>query len=273
MAELHQLEFFLLRYVGDPTRGERINLGVVAVAANSDQVNGFADVRFVNNWARLRCFDPLVDPEELLAIENEIRRELQDPVTRAESIRRLNDSWSNAVRFERLQGCLTESPALEMDRLCALYLAAPLILHKSLVSARQQILNTMRSELDRAGVLPLLRSNVPAAEFTMPGDPLIFDFGYASGETLKLLQAVPLQREKDIQGGTNLAGRFLGVRPRIREKLGLNSWLTAVVDDDHDATRNEVKFMLHLMDENGIAVARASEMHRVAEGIRLELLS
>jgi len=273
MAALHQLEFFLLRYVGDATRGERINLGVVAVSANSDQVNEFADVRFISNWSRLRCFDPLVETEELLAIETEVRRELQNPVTRAETIRRLNDSWSNAVRFERLQGCLTESPALEMDRLCALYLATPVILHRKLVSGRQQILNTMRSELGRAGVLPLMRINVPAAEFTMPGDPLRFDFSHTTRDSIKILQAVPLERKKDIEEASGLAGRFLGVKSKIREKFGLNTWLTAVVNDDYNPEGSESEFIQNLMDENGIAISKVNEMHSIANGIRLELLS
>ena len=272
MAELHQLEFFLLRYVGDVTRGERINLGVVAVSANPDQVNKFAEVRFVSNWSRLRCFDPLADTEELHAIESEIQRELQDPVTRAESIRRLNDSWSNAVRFERLQGCLTESPALEMDRLCALYLATPVTLHKRLVSPRQQILNIMRSELDRAGVLPLLRTNVSAAEFTMPGDPLTFDFSFTTRDALNFLHALSFERNSGIDHALAIAGHLSDIQSSVKEKLGLNAWLTAIVDDDVRA-RDQIDFTIRQMEKHGAIIAKAGEMHRVAEGIRLELLA
>src|SRR5579872_1746462 len=115
MAPLQQLEFFLLRYAGDVTKGESINLGVVAIArADSGE---FGDVRFIRNWRRLHCFDPLADVEEVQAIEREIRHDLQDPQRRAGLVKRLNDSWSNVIRFEQLQGCLTESPALEMERL------------------------------------------------------------------------------------------------------------------------------------------------------------
>ena len=69
MAVLQQLEFFLLRYAGDVTKGESINLGVVAIAPSEGDSGEFADVRFIRNWRRLHCFDPLADFEELQAIE------------------------------------------------------------------------------------------------------------------------------------------------------------------------------------------------------------
>lgn len=62
MAGLQQLEFFLLRYAGDATKGESINLGVVAISPEGQ--GGFADVRFIRNSRRLNCFDPLADVEE-----------------------------------------------------------------------------------------------------------------------------------------------------------------------------------------------------------------
>jgi len=71
MADFEHLEFFLLRYAGDITKGESINLGVVALAPEDDKT-GFADVRFTRNWRRLHCFDPLVDVEELQAIERDV---------------------------------------------------------------------------------------------------------------------------------------------------------------------------------------------------------
>jgi hypothetical protein len=272
MAEFQQLEFFVLRYAGDATKGESINLGVVAISANRGQDSGFADVRFISNWGRLRCFDPLVDVEELHAIEREIRLDLQDPLRREESLKRLNDCWSNVIRFDRLQGCLTESPALEMERFSALYLETPAAAEKRELSGRQRVLSVVRDELDKAGVLALMRANVAVAEFTRPGDPLKLDFGYAVGAESKFLHAVSLVQRHGVEQGMMLAARFLQIAEGIRAKTGAKAWLTAVVDDEIETGRDDVKFTLDLMQENGIAVARASEMHYVAEGIRLELL-
>src|ERR1700686_4259808 len=175
MAVLHQLEFFLLRYAGDATKGESINLGVVAITPSASGSSEFADVRFIRNWRRLHCFDPLADVEEVQAIEREIRQDLQDPQRRADLLKRLTDSWSNVIRFEPLQGCLTESPALELERLNTIYLETPSGTEKREITGRQRILSVMREELQKAGVLPLMQTKIAVSEYTRPGDPLKLD--------------------------------------------------------------------------------------------------
>lgn len=268
MAGLQQLEFFLLRYAGDATKGESINLGVVAIAPGDDPAGGFADVRFIRNWRRLHCFDPLADSEEVQAIEREIRRDLQDPVRRAEMLKRVNDAWSNAIRFDRLQGCLTDNPALEMERLSAIYLETPAVAEKPDLRGRGRILSVMRDALETAGVLALMQADIPMAEFTKSGDPLRMDFGYQSGTDFKFLHAVSLAQR--VEAGMILAARFPQIAAGMQSKRNAKALLTAVVDDDLPK-REEVDFALDMMRENGIVVARAAEMPAIAEGIRAEL--
>ncbi len=267
MAELHQLEFFLLRYAGDATKGESINLGVVAIAPGD--AGEFADVRFIRNWRRLHCFDPLADVEEVQAIEREIRRDLQDPQRRADLLKRLNDSWSNVIRFEQLQGCLTESPAVEMERLNTIYLEAPAGTEKRELSGRQRILSLMHDELQKAGVLALMQTDIAVAEYTRPGDPLKLDYGYSVADGVKFLHAVSFAQR--VEQGMILAARFPQIAAGMQAKKNAKAWLTAVVDDDLDRSRDEVNFALDMMQESGIVVAPASEMPRIAGRIRLEL--
>jgi hypothetical protein len=268
MADLQQLEFFLLRYAGDATKGESINLGVVAVAPEGDG-GGFADVRFIRNWRRLHCFDPLADTEEVQAIEREIRNDLQDPQKRAELLKRVNDAWSNVVRCDRLQGCLTQSPALEMERLSAIYLETPAGAERREPTGRLRIVNLMREEFEKAGVLGFMQTDVAAAEFTKPGDPLKLDFGYATGGDYKFLHAVSLSQR--VEHGMVLAARFPQIAAGMQSKRNAKAWLTAVVDDELDRSRDEANFALEMMQENGIVVARAPEMPQLAERIRAEL--
>ncbi|HEY7352917.1 MAG TPA: DUF3037 domain-containing protein [Terriglobales bacterium] len=268
MAALQQLEFFLLRYAGDVTKGESINLGVVAIAPAADGSGDFAEVRFIRNWRRLHCFDPLADNEEVLAIEREIRRDLQDPQRRAELLRRLNDSWSNAVRFEGLQGCLTESPALELERLTKIYLETPALDVRRELGSRQRIVTYIKDELEKAGVLPLMQRNIGIAEYTRPGDPLKLDFGYAVEGAYKFVQALSLAQRVD--SAMLLAARFPQIAAGMREKKGVQAWLTAVVDDELPH-RDEIDFALEMMQESGIVVVPTAKMPEVAEGIRLEL--
>jgi hypothetical protein len=269
MADLKQLEFFLLRYSGDVTKGESINLGVVAIAPENGEPGGFADVRFIRNWRRLHCFDPLADVEEVQAIEREVRQDLQDPEKRAQLLKRLSDSYSNVIRFDRLQGCLTQSPALELEKLSAMYLETPVGTERREPTGRQRILNVMRDELEKAGVLAMMQANVPTAEYTRPGDPLKLDFGYSSGDEFKFLHAVSLAQR--VEQGMILAARFPQIAAAMQQKKRVKAWLTAVVDDELDRARDEVGFALEMMQDSGIVVARAGEMPGVAEGIRLEL--
>lgn len=269
MADFEQLEFFLLRYAGDISKGECINLGVVALAPE-DEGGGFADVRFTRNWRRLHCFDPLVDVDELQAIERDIVRDLQDPQRRVELVKRMGDAWSNGVQVTALQGCQTySSPALELERLSEIYLRTPTVGELRPLTGRQRILSVMRDEFEKAGVLGLMQNNVPIADYTKAGDPLKFDFAYALPHDLKFLQAVSLAQGSD--RGTVLALKFPQIAAGVLAKRGLKAWLTAVVDDELDRERREVNFALDMMQESGIVVAPAAEMPRIAEGIRAEL--
>lgn len=269
VAELQQLEFFLLRYAGDATKGESINLGVVAIAPEGQESTGFADVRFIRNWRRLHCFDPLADTDEVEAIEREIRHDLEDPQKRADLLKRLHDSWSNLLRFDRLQGCLTESPALEMERLSAIYLETPQLSDRRELTGRQRILQMMRDELQKAGVLERMRPDVPEAEFTR-GSPYKLDFAYAVGSDFKFLHAVSVAQR--LESAISLAARFPKIAAGIKEKRNAKAWLTAIVDDNLPSQGDE-SYALNMMRDVGIAVVPTTEMPRIAEGIRLELRS
>jgi Protein of unknown function (DUF3037) len=269
MAALCQLEFFLLRYAGDATRGESINLGVVAIAPAVRDSGEFADVRFIRNWRRLHCFDPLADVEEVQAIEREIRQDLQNPQRRADLLKRLTDSWSNVIRFEQLQGCLAESPALEMERLNTIYLETPAGTEKREISGRQRILSVRRDELHKAGVLALMQTNIAVSEYTRPGDPLKLDFGYPANDGFKFLHAVSLAQR--VEQGMILAARFPQITASMQTKKGVKAWLTAVVDDDLDRSLDEVNFALDMMQEGGIIVVPVAKMPQIAEEIRIAL--
>jgi hypothetical protein len=269
MAVLQQLEFFLLRYAGDATKGESINLGVVAIARDSG-LGGFADVRFTRNWRRLHCFDPLLNTEELDAMEREIRRDLQDPQRRVELLRRAGDGWSNIIQLERLQGCLTESPAKELEKLSSLYLETFTPSEKREPSGRLRILARMKDELEKVGVLPFMVRDIAWAEYTWPGDSQKLDFGYPIEGGFKFLQAVSLAGPAT--SGMLLAGRFPKFSSSMNQKKGAKAWLTAVIDDDLPP-RDELNVALEMMRENGMMVARAAEMPRIADSIRLELQS
>ena len=269
MADFEHLDFFLLRYAGDVTKGESINLAVVAFAPESDN-GGFADIRFTRNWRRVLCFDPLADIEELEAVDRELVRALHDPQRWPEFLKRASESWSNSIQVTPLQGCLTDlSPALELQRLSTIYLETPSIQEPRALTGRQRILSVMREEFEKAGVLELMQKNVSVAEYTKVGDPLRLDFGYALADDVKFLHAVSLAQGTD--RGKVLAYEFPQIAAGVLAQRGLKAWLTAVVDDELDREREEVNYTLEMMQESGIVIVATAEMPRIAEGIRAEL--
>jgi hypothetical protein len=268
MAALQHLEFFLLRYAGDATKGESINLGVVAIGPDDGRSGGFADLRFTRNWRRLHCFDPLVDTEELEALELEIRRDLQHPERRAELLKRTGDSWSNLIRCEPLHGCLTEWPAKELEKLSSIYLETPILSQRRELAGRQRILARMEEELEKSGVLPFMLSQISVVEYTKAASLPKIDLGYSIGQSLKFLQAVSLAPR--VNAGLVWAKRFPEIAAGMREKKGVAAWMTAIVDDDVPRA-DEISLTLDLMQTNGIVVAPAARMSEIAEGIRVEL--
>src|SRR5271170_4973440 len=85
MADLKQLEFYVLRYVPYVVRAEFINIGVLLLEPNANGF-GFADARMTSDWRRVRCHEP--QPEALPAArpKNEhavIRAQMKDAFTQA----------------------------------------------------------------------------------------------------------------------------------------------------------------------------------------------
>jgi hypothetical protein len=267
MAERKQLEFFLLRYVPDAVKDEFVNIGVVMVESGANG-GGFAEVRFTRDWRRVRCLDPQADVEMLEALERDVRGQLASTQDRAVLLKRLEDSFSNAIQLSPVKGCLAEDPVTEIETMASIYLESAKVGGKREVSGRQRILATMRDEFERVGIAKFVLP-VPVAPYTKPGDPFQFDFGYRVGGEIKLFQAVSLKAGVD--AAVLLAARYPRIAPVMSKVVGAAPVLTAVIDDDLDRGQESVQFALSMMEEEKIRVAVVSEMPMIAEVARREL--
>src|SRR5436305_11971204 len=114
MADLRKCEFFLLRYVPDAVKDEFVNIGVLMLDANDQGAEAsqpFAQVRFTDDWSRVRCIDPGADIEVLEGFGETVRAELARGHEGRESLlKRLNDSFSNLIQIAPPKACLTDSP-------------------------------------------------------------------------------------------------------------------------------------------------------------------
>jgi hypothetical protein len=267
MRDRRQLEFFLLRYVPDAVKDEFVNIGLVMVEEGAGETR-FADVRFTRDWHRVRCLDPQVDVEMLAALEREIRIQLATQDERSTLMKRLEDSFSNAIQLSPAKGLVTDDPKREIEAMASMYLESIKGSGQRAVSGRQRILGKMREAFEQAGVAKLVLP-VPVAAYTRPGDPFAFDFGYRVGGEIKLFHAVSLKASVD--AAVMLAGRYPKIAKAMSEKKHAALALTAVVDDDLERGQDTVQFALSMMEEEKIRIAVAAEMPAMAEVARQEL--
>ena len=268
MADLRKLEFFLLRYVPDAVKDEFVNIGVVMLEPGANG-EGFADVRFTQDWRRVRCLDPQADIEMLEALEPDIRLRLADTHDRVVLVQKLQDSLSNVIQLSSTKACLAEAPAQEIEVLARLYMEAPKYSAVRVASGRQNILAKMREAFGQASVWGLLMHGIPVSPYTRVGDPFKFDFGYEVGNRIKLFHATSLKTSVD--QAVTLAVRYPVIAGGILKKTRQSAFLTAVVDDDLDHTNEQVQFALGMMKEAEIEIAAMAEMPGIAEQTRLDL--
>ncbi len=265
-----QCEFFLLRYVPDVVKDEFVNIGVLLLESGSNGASdGYADVRFTNDWRRVRCLDPDADLELLKHLEDELKRELATVSNREKLRQRLQDSLSNVLQLSTVKACLTESPEQEMERLFRMYLERPRVAGRIGESSRQVIQKQMRRAFEGAGVWGLMSKRIPVARYTRAGDPLKIDCGYRPNGVLKLIQAVSL--ESDIDGAKVLAYSYPAIRTGIRRVENADVELTAIVEPDLDSGNEAIGFALAILQENEIKIGTSKDLPTVADTARREL--
>lgn len=256
-------EFFLLRYVPDAVKDEFVNVGVVLMEQGE---GGWADVRFTKDWRRVRCLDPEADIEMLEGLEYELRERLREGGTPREwLLKRMEDTFSNAVRLTQAKAVLADSPQEEIGRLAEMYLERTRR-GSRMVSGRQQIFSAMRGEFERQGVWEFMRKNIAASQYTHKGDPLKVDCGYRPNGTVHLYHAVSL--ETDVNLAKVLAFTFPKLREGIAREEKADATLTAVVESELDLEDESIGFALATLKASEIVVANLSEMPRIAENVR-----
>lgn len=257
MAPKQQCRFFLLRYVPDAVKNEFVNIGLVLLPPA-----GSAEVRFTHDWSRVRCLDPQAEVEILEALEADLREKLREMNGDHEFIlRRIQDSFSNALQPTEFQGCLAESPAAEADELARIYLERSRRTQSRELSARRAIYQKMQQEFESAGVWPVMRRSVPVAQYTRSGDPLKIDCGYSPNGTVKLFHAVSLAA--DVNSAKILAFTFPQLREGIRKAESKQAELTAIVEDDLPAD-DAVSFARETLERNAIHIASVRDLPGIA---------
>jgi hypothetical protein len=266
MADKIQCRFFVLRYAPDAVKNEFINVGLVLLPPA-----GSAQVRFTRDWSRVLCLDPEADVEMLQALENDLRNQLREMNGDHDLIlRRIQDSFSNAIQPSEFQACLAASAVDEADELARLYLERPRRRQQAREpSARVAIVARMRSEFEAAGVWPLMQEKIPVSRYTRSGDPLKIDCGYSPNGTVKLFHAVTLS--SNINAAKVLAFSFPQLAHGIKKAEGKQALLTAVVEDNLPMDDESVAFARETLEQNAIRIAPVNSMAAIAREAAREL--
>lgn len=265
MDAKQQCSFFLLRYVPDAVKNEFINFGLVLLPQAAP-----AELRFSKDWSRVRALDPQADLELLEALENELRDKLQNASPDRDAVlKRVEDSFSNALQVSEFKACLADSPALEADFLAQLYLESPRRQPAREASARQRVFRRMRLEFERAGAWPAMNKNVVVSDYTRSGDPLKIDCGYGVNSVVKMFHATALKN--DVNTAKVLAFTFPRLAEGIRRAEGCRAELTAIVEDDLNRTDESIGFAFEIMEQQAIHIATVKQMPEIASIVAREI--
>jgi hypothetical protein len=278
VAERLPCEFFLIRYVPDPVKGEFTNIGVLLREPGRDEA---AQVRFTRDWTRVRCMDADADIGLLEAIEGEIAARLRmgaaDPKP---IIAMIGDTFSNSIQMTGPQASLAENVAAELDLLMKLYVEPLKVKQDRRRTGRAAIATAMRTQFERAGVWAMMRKRIAASAYTQAGDPMKIDCGYRPNGVIKMFQAVSL--EADVEAAKVLAYSAPRLREGVERVESARLELTAVVEplrsfslgddsDDSSESMERYRFGVETMESQQIRVVTMNDLARAAETARIDL--
>jgi hypothetical protein len=280
MAEKHNCEMFLVRYVPDVERGEFVNIGVVLIEANGSGESSFADVRFTRDWKKVSCFAPELERADVEILEEAVRANLQASAAavwiherqvneRELLLRGFEEHWSGSLQVAPVKGVRTAlSPLAELDLLEQRYLV-PLGRVRKEVGGRQAIFREIQRQFEKQGVWDLMLKKIPVAKYGASGDPLKIDCGYRPNGVVKMFHAVSMNTEPEL--AKSLAFSFPKLRAGIMEQEKADAELTAVVENELPGDSAITEFAMTVLLSNDIQVRKLGEMPRVAEQARVEL--
>jgi hypothetical protein len=292
VSERVPCEFFLIRYVPDPVKGEFTNIGVLLREVSGlDATASTAHVRFTRDWSRVRCMDTDADIGLLEALEGEIAARLQvdagaavNPATEPKPvISMIQDTFSNSIQMTDARACLAENMATELDLLMKMYVEPLKVKQDRRRTGRAAIAAAMRTQFERAGVWALMRKRIAASIYTRPGDPMKIDCGYRPNGVIKMFHAVSL--EADVEAAKVLAWSAPRLHEGVGRVEGAKLELTAVVeplravsdgDEEHASglepeSTERYRFGVETMESQQIRVVTMNDLTRAAETARIDL--
>ncbi|MGP0018521.1 MAG: DUF3037 domain-containing protein [Candidatus Sulfotelmatobacter sp.] len=116
------LEYFFLQYAPNALREECVNVALIQLDSGATE-RGICSFRVAKDWVgRVQSIDPDADIEMLAAVWTEFERMLSDPERSRETLRMIEDSFSNLLRASSRRKCDCEVDSSGIDLLASRYL-------------------------------------------------------------------------------------------------------------------------------------------------------
>jgi hypothetical protein len=265
MAEFkHKCDCYLIRYLPDPFKGERVNMGFVL----RDLATGKTEVRFSEHLRRVQCLEPSTDLAALLATAESLKVAFENPAMFDWNVAKFSSYWSNNLELCESQAVLTNSIETAIETLVHQYLEVAPALGKNM-AGRPLIHSQMRDAFEKSNVWALMQKRIPVSPYTFKGDPLKVDCGYAVDGSLKMFHAVSLRT--DLDSAKVLAFSYPDIQQGVLRIRNERCEMTAIVEDELDRTHDSIAYAIDALQKRDINIGVVSELPLIADRARQEL--
>ncbi len=257
--------FFLVRYVPDLVRDEGLNIGVFLHSPEEEYLHCL----FTDDWRRIKRFHPGADLDFLRELQEHFEQRIEEHERDWQGfLREMQESYSTALQLSEPRPCLLANPQTEIEKLFDRYVG-PRVSGPLPLDTRPRLRHRMTDAFARAGLLahPRFARRIPAAQWTEPGDPFTFDYGYKPNGQMRLIHALPLEHTPRANVDTVKGLAFTLERVRQREPAEL----TAVVDNYAAADDEKALYCQHLLEEHRVQIQPIAGIEAFAQSVRREL--
>jgi hypothetical protein len=252
----------VVRYQPNLIRDEWVNIGILLLDPSSGRVRQ----RWLEesaDFARLRRLHPAADEELLMRLPAEFDRQLAVAGDGGAAVlNKLDQTLSNALQLSPRKGLLASDLDAELERLFREQVEPLRESRRGIVEirtrsdVRAQAADYFRSEK----ILRLMQRGVPAAEYTVPGDPMRIDFSYRRNGTRGFVHAVALGR--DPGQAKLLAFTADAIRNHVQ-----HSEFLAVTEREPASGNLRDQFVTSVLADNGIRVLPLAGLRKWAHDV------
>jgi hypothetical protein len=256
----------ILRYTPNVERDEWVNIGVWLQSGEVGKPakRGIRIIGEQSEIGRVKRLHPGADEALLRALPQDFDDRLAEAGEMASAyIEKLDQTLSHALQFSAEKGVFARDFDSELDRLYRTYVAPPPNSRSRFAESTRAWIKDRINDVFRRRRVPKLERNIPAAQFTEPGDPLKLDYGYRNG-VRGYLHAVAIGRDPAQPKILAYTAR------RVRARMP-GCEFTAITESEPAAGNPRHQFIARLFADENIAIVSLPRIEKFAEELRVRL--